>query len=71
MGFTLSIAPSEHDEFRVKRLLLTSPRRGEVEAEAPAKASGEGFLHAFGLAERPLTRRASDDARRLLPCGER
>jgi hypothetical protein len=38
---------------------FTSPRRGEVEAVAPAKYSGEGSLHARGLAERPLTRRAS------------
>jgi hypothetical protein len=29
---------------------FTSPRRGEVEAGAPAQASGEGSLHALGLA---------------------
>jgi hypothetical protein len=37
---------------RLKRLLLPSPWRGEVEAGAPAKASGEGSLHASGLGGR-------------------
>jgi hypothetical protein len=61
----------EGDEFRLKRPFLTSPRRGEVEAAAPAKASGEGSLNVLELAESPLTRIASGDAIRPLPCGER
>jgi hypothetical protein len=36
-----------------------------------AQASGEGTLHTFGIADRPLTRIASDDALRPLPCRER
>jgi hypothetical protein len=48
----VSNALLERDVFRSKRSLLTSPRRGEVEAGASAKASGEGTLHAFEHPER-------------------
>src|SRR4051794_37561670 len=44
---------------------------GRGRSRSAAQASGEGTLRAPGLAARPLTRRASDDARRPLPCGER
>src|SRR4051794_5966068 len=46
-------------------------REGRGRSRSAARASGEGTLRAPGLAARPLTRRASDDARRPLPCGER
>src|SRR4051794_13766993 len=45
--------------------------KGRGRSRSAAQASGEGCLRARGLAERPLTRRASNDARRPLPCGER
>ena len=45
--------------------------QGRGRSRSVAQASGEGSLHTLGLADRPLTRIASDDAIRPLPCGER
>jgi len=51
------------------RLRVTSPRRGEVEAEAQRRLRVRGLSTQLGLTESPLTRRASDDVRRPLPYG--
>jgi len=63
--------PLAGDEFRLKRLLLTSPRRGEVEAGAQRRLRVRGLSTRSDSRKDPSPACASDDARRPLPYGER